>query len=169
MKSRYTRIAEIGVSMGDNSRGMVNLLKGHQYKWHQLILVDLPDNEKTEDRYKFNPNRLHNCICMPIGSYKASLKFKDESLDIVFLDADTSCREALKKDIDLWLPKVRPGGTICGRYCVFVPGKPTSYIRHLIVDEFGEENISLFLLEEKCSGDRDYMWMYVKENNGENT
>jgi len=39
--------------------------------------------------------------------------FKDESLDAVFIDADHSY-EAVKLDIQNWLPKVRKGGILAG-------------------------------------------------------
>ena len=46
-------------------------------------------------------------------SYNAASTFGDESQDIIFLDADHSY-EAVKQDIELWWPKVRPGGVLCG-------------------------------------------------------
>ena len=39
--------------------------------------------------------------------------FKDESLDAVFIDADHSY-EAVKTDIQNWMPKVRKGGILAG-------------------------------------------------------
>jgi predicted O-methyltransferase YrrM len=39
--------------------------------------------------------------------------FKDESLDAVFIDADHSY-EAVKMDIQNWMPKVRRGGILAG-------------------------------------------------------
>ena len=39
--------------------------------------------------------------------------FKDESLDAVFIDADHSY-EAVKMDIQNWMPKVRKGGILAG-------------------------------------------------------
>lgn len=39
--------------------------------------------------------------------------FKDESLDAVFIDADHSY-EAVKLDIQNWMPKVRKGGILAG-------------------------------------------------------
>jgi hypothetical protein len=39
--------------------------------------------------------------------------FKDESLDAVFIDADHSY-EAVKMDIENWMPKVRKGGILAG-------------------------------------------------------
>ena len=46
-------------------------------------------------------------------SVKASKKFKDNSLDLVFIDGDHSY-EGVKRDIEAWLPKVKKGGWICG-------------------------------------------------------
>lgn len=46
-------------------------------------------------------------------SVVAATHYKNESLDFVFLDADHSY-EAVQADIAAWLPKVRPGGILCG-------------------------------------------------------
>ena len=46
-------------------------------------------------------------------SKTASRKFKDESLDVVFIDL-THTYEAVKEDIALWLPKVKKGGYLAG-------------------------------------------------------
>jgi len=44
---------------------------------------------------------------------EASLLFEDELLDAVFIDADHTY-EAVKKDIENWMPKVRKGGILAG-------------------------------------------------------
>jgi predicted O-methyltransferase YrrM len=46
-------------------------------------------------------------------SVVAATHYKNESLDFVFLDADHNY-EAVQADIAAWLPKVRPGGILCG-------------------------------------------------------
>ena len=46
-------------------------------------------------------------------SEEASKQFEDNSLDVVFIDADHRY-EYVKQDIELWYPKVKPGGLICG-------------------------------------------------------
>jgi predicted O-methyltransferase YrrM len=46
-------------------------------------------------------------------SKAAARKFKAESLDVVFIDL-THTYEAVKEDIQLWLPKVKKGGYIAG-------------------------------------------------------
>lgn len=46
-------------------------------------------------------------------SLNAAEKFSDGELDVVFIDAEHSL-DAVKRDINAWLPKIRPGGIIAG-------------------------------------------------------
>lgn len=46
-------------------------------------------------------------------SYSAALLFNDEMFDFVFLDGDHSY-QGVMMDIDIWYPKVKPGGWIAG-------------------------------------------------------
>ena len=46
-------------------------------------------------------------------SVEASKKIEDQSLDFVFIDAQHDY-EAVKQDIQLWRPKVKPGGLLSG-------------------------------------------------------
>lgn len=50
---------------------------------------------------------------MAMTSAKAAKKVKDGSLDLVFLDADHSY-PGIKADLELWVPKVKPGSWIGG-------------------------------------------------------
>ena len=52
-------------------------------------------------------------------STEASKDFENESLDIVFLDADHRYIH-IKRDIDLWLPKLKKGGLLCGHDCEII-------------------------------------------------
>lgn len=54
---------------------------------------------------KFVPLRMDSC--------EASKHFKDDSCDVVYIDM-THTYEAVKKDIECWLPKVKIGGYIAG-------------------------------------------------------
>lgn len=48
-----------------------------------------------------------------MDSVLAAQSFQDATFDIVFIDADHSYEGCLR-DIRAWLPKVKPGGLICG-------------------------------------------------------
>jgi hypothetical protein len=64
-------------------------------------------------------NRLKNKIeskrCIPIqsDSISASNDFLDLSIDVVYVDADHSY-ESVKSDLNIWYPKIKHGGFICG-------------------------------------------------------
>tara|TARA_Y100000310_G_scaffold344470_1_gene457409 strand:+ start:4966 stop:5592 length:627 start_codon:yes stop_codon:yes gene_type:complete len=46
-------------------------------------------------------------------SYRACNNFKDESLDMVYIDGHHSYRACLE-DVRMWLPKIKVGGTLAG-------------------------------------------------------
>lgn len=50
---------------------------------------------------------------------EACKDFEDNSLDVVFLDADHRYK-CVKRDIQDWLPKVKSGGLLCGHDCEFL-------------------------------------------------
>ena len=47
------------------------------------------------------------------SSDTAARHVEDDSLDLVFIDADHTAAW-VQKDLDAWVPKVRPGGVIAG-------------------------------------------------------
>jgi predicted O-methyltransferase YrrM len=46
-------------------------------------------------------------------SSEASLDFRDQSLDMVYIDGDHSSK-AVMEDLDIWIPKVKDGGVVSG-------------------------------------------------------
>jgi len=50
---------------------------------------------------------------MVMTSEEAVKSFEDHSLDMVFIDSDHRY-SMVKKDIEMWLPKVKKGGVLCG-------------------------------------------------------
>lgn len=70
----------------------------------------------------------HNPVKMEITA--ASKFYDDNTLDMVFIDADHSY-EAVKNDIMHWLPKVKSGGLISGHDIAHEP------VRQAVIEAFG--------------------------------
>lgn len=59
---------------------------------------------------------------MKAWSAEAANKFKDNSLDFVYIDADHSY-DACQKDMNAWWPKIKKGGWMCGHDYENLPEK----------------------------------------------
>lgn len=69
---------------------------------------------EIEEAYTNNVEPIGNKISTIISlSHEASQYFEDGSVNCLFIDAGHSY-EAVKKDIDCWLPKMKPNGIIVG-------------------------------------------------------
>lgn len=55
----------------------------------------------------------HRCNIHYGNSKDLSINFLNDSFDVVYIDADHSY-EAVRQDIELYLPKIRPGGFLAG-------------------------------------------------------
>jgi len=117
------RIAEIGVSFGENAWRL-----GHRLKPKELHLIDpyatVPENVITEADKMANdvPFNMAQMLMadLPLKTtfYKeksgtAFDKFPDEHFDFIFVDGDHSYEGCLE-DIEKYYPKVRKGGIIAG-------------------------------------------------------
>ena len=103
-----------------------------EQKGHNLYNKFL-DNMRPVENYYFP---------IKLNSIDASKKFKDNSLDFVFIDASHQY-EDVKKDIISWLPKVKDGGIIAGHdYTEFHPG-----VIQAADEVLGKENI---ISSESC-------------------
>lgn len=103
-KNTYQHIAEIGVRNGETTTYLLQ----HCKSIAQYFLVD-PVQDK--DLYYFTYKDPVSFIKK--RSNEASFYIQDGSLDLVFIDADHSYN-AVKEDVELWQPKVRKGGILCG-------------------------------------------------------
>lgn len=127
------KMVEVGCFKGHSVVYMASISKP-QAKDFTIYAVDTftgsPEHKKKgiTDFYDEFLNNVVSCGVsnyidpMKMTSEQASKCFPDESLDFVFLDADHSY-QAVKKDIELWLPKVKVGGVLAGHdFCVAWPG-----------------------------------------------
>ena len=131
LPTRPAVFAEIGVYAGDVSEMVL--------RWRpdvDAVLVDSwtaaplgSDWEKTRDGHAAMCQTEHELVyqfcrermafagsavrIMPLDSLTAAALVDNATLDLVFLDADHSL-EAVRSDIEAWLPKVKPGGWIGG-------------------------------------------------------
>jgi predicted O-methyltransferase YrrM len=123
----YTRICELGVRGG---RTLLHLLAACPKA--TVIGVDAwryrPENEgieggetytelkmaALESKVRMRARRFgKRCVLHKMDTAEAAKLIPDDSLDLVFLDADHS-EAGVLADIDDYLPKIRKGGVICG-------------------------------------------------------
>lgn len=117
--------AEIGVFRGDYSHALLSAWKGER-----LYLVDPwchfdtdyddalnVGNEEQEERYRSTVERLSEfgdrAHILRNTSEDAAAIVPDGTLDFVYIDANHSF-EACRHDIQLWWPKIKPGGLLGG-------------------------------------------------------
>lgn len=71
-------------------------------------------NQTLYDEYLQNIEPVKEHVNTVVGdSSKVAVLYADDSLDFVFIDGDHTY-EGVKRDILSWLPKVKPGGYLCG-------------------------------------------------------
>lgn len=129
------KIAEIGVWKGEMTSNLLNLDKEnkhiHMYNLIDPWKVSLPGTSwhnsgsalinMTQGKF----NSAMTGVMKIIRPYRDRVRvyrrtsesavdlFEDRSLHLVFIDGDHSF-DGVSNDINLWLPKVKPGGYICG-------------------------------------------------------
>jgi hypothetical protein len=122
---KYNRGAEIGVFTGDMSEFLARVMPDlHLYlidpykKFPLEIYGDLANDDQSiqDARYEyvcklFEKNK--NIEILRLTSEEASGKIPDESLDFAYIDANHAY-EYVKRDIELWWPKIRDGGILAG-------------------------------------------------------
>lgn len=101
----YTSFAEIGCGGGHVSKHLLENCPSLK----QVILLDIEDRIIFHDFFdKFPFVTFYN-----ESSVDVSKKIEDNSLDIVYIDADHTYEHCLE-DIKCWQPKVKKGGILCG-------------------------------------------------------
>lgn len=149
-------VAEIGVAEGNNSELMAS--------WHCVTKLIMVDNWATIEGQKgdgSNPQHWHDdnyMRCVSIVSHnpkckmitglsvKAAEQIPDDSLVMVYIDADHSY-EAVKADLNAWFPKVKTGGLIVGH-----DYKAVEYGVKQAVDEFcsGRFEVNIIPEDQDC-------------------
>lgn len=97
-----------------------NFLGGIEFK----SLVPVAKKHNIKDIFLSNIKwaELNNTVkLLYMNSKEASKQFKDKELDFIFIDGDHSY-DGCGLDCDLWFPKLKIGGVICGHDFANDPG-----------------------------------------------
>lgn len=138
-------IAEIGVYKGRcTAMWNVHLLNNdinYNY-WAIDHFLGSEEHDKSVDYYSITKENLKPIIehinLTQIDSFNASKTFNNNFFDMIYIDAAHDYI-SVKEDINLWLPKLKPGGVICGDdYILGWPG-----VIQAVDEIFGKENINV--------------------------
>lgn len=124
IKGEDIKIVEVGSWTGCSTYLIANEIQGRGKvfavdHWNGNDTTVLAETAKRQDTYKiFQSNMEKMGVWDTIHPIKASSEeavgqFEDESLDMVFIDADHRY-DYIIKDLKAWLPKVKKGGILCG-------------------------------------------------------
>jgi len=118
--NRRLRIGEIGVYKGRcTAMWNVKLINaGYDYEYYAIDhFQGSPEHDKTVDYYaaaKHNLSKVLDRIhLIKADSLTQSKVYPDQFFDLLYIDAAHEYKP-VKQDIKHWLPKVAPGGVICG-------------------------------------------------------
>lgn len=117
-------IVELGTNIGTTA-GILSMLCNKVISIDVFEDIDLIENERQREHYRqgFNANKhyfMHvkawlinykNIELIKSLTYKAAEKFKDDSIDAIFIDADHSY-DGVKKDFESWYSKIKNNGII---------------------------------------------------------
>ncbi len=123
---RTGTIVEIGSWIGQSS---VAISKGIRKYWPETVFycVDIFSQEYYEaspglrdmarkinilETFEANMRKFPHKT-MKMKSVDAAIEFMDESIDLIFIDANHEY-EFVKEDINAWWPKLKKGGIMCG-------------------------------------------------------
>jgi len=99
--------------------------------------------------------RFSHTSFIKLSSEKAAKFFANGSLDLVFIDGDHSY-EMVKLDIELWLPKIKKGGIMCGHDYNWIGPDGYPGVQKAVDEKF---NTIYYIPDEKVGKDRSVWWV----------
>jgi hypothetical protein len=156
--------AEVGVWEGYFSEKILDGFSGKLYSiepwtedpnqaYYYMITTTQADFDKIYETCRNKLSRFGDrSVMIRKTSVEASKQFEDDSLDFVYIDGLHDYKH-IKEDIEVWYPKVRNGGTLCGHDYSNVDQGCAGIKK--AVDEF---NKKVFITRDKQSTS----WMLIK-------
>lgn len=153
---------EVGVYKGDNARHLLELLPNLKLylvdRWQEYTAHERTERKKTSEMVQGDAAYWVDIFKQatavqakhPLRAFiyrmssDVAAKNINEPLDFVFIDGDHKY-ESVKKDITLWLPKIKDGGWLCG---------------HDISREDVKTAVYELLPKEKIQRDKNNTWFY---------
>lgn len=112
---RRTRIVEIGSYKGRSTKALCDNTQGTV-----LAIDDFAGPRDVVGQQNVLGDFLGNLgdhfgvtLMVDLGSHEGAAARHPETFDMVFIDGDHEY-ESVRRDISQWLPKIEPGGIICG-------------------------------------------------------
>jgi precorrin-6B methylase 2 len=103
----HKRKRDINFFAIDSFQGATNSTDANEIKAYEGI-------SEIEESYTYNVAPIGNKIKTIVSlTDKAAQYFNDKEIDVIFIDAGHSY-EAVKADIEAWLPKMKPNGIMAG-------------------------------------------------------
>jgi len=134
-----------------------------------LLIQQIPQNDSLGPAYlATNWDELYSETAQVLQKYKnieilrqtsidASHAFKDHTLDFVFIDADHSY-SAVKQDLELWFPKIKPGGIIAGHDYVQIGTDEVQRAVHTFFQTHNQYCLPTINPDALVNQDDDLMW-----------
>jgi hypothetical protein len=152
--------AEVGVREGKNALDMIRsmniqklYLVDHFKEYTEQSGVVITQNQQNLFYYNLlnNIKSYKNVEVMKMTSQEASEFFSEEFFDFIYIDACHTYEE-VKRDMTLWLPKVKKNRYLCGHD---FNNKETPDVARAVRDFSKEYNLNLYKLD-------DLDWMLIK-------
>lgn len=155
----FRNIAEIGLSRGDNVRGIRKYLKERPGKIHLMHLVygiDSGETAKTNGLFRVDLERLREWAPFRYLNYTSdvAIEYIKAPLDLVFVDGSHEPHQ-IQKDIENYTKIIKNGGILVGDdYNDHVGKGIKAVVNHVV----GADNINIQLDERLESGKDNYLW-----------
>lgn len=98
------------VEIGCQLLGLSNLLL-HEFNNSEIMAIDIVDQNPIErERMLQNfPKRFTFILGSSLTTHNY---FREKELDVIYIDTDPHTLDQLKEEMELWIPKVKPGGLV---------------------------------------------------------